>query len=578
MKRTLFIFTILAAVLFRAGAQETFEYNGVKYKVISMASKTAAVITNADYSWNPGTYSGDIVIPSTAVFDEDTFTVTTLSAGSFSKCAELTGVSLPASIILIEDGAFNGNVKLASITVDEANENYASLDGVLCTKDLTKILAYPNKLGTEYVVPASVTAIGKSAFAGSIDLQAITFHENVMQLGQNTFEGCTALTTVELPSKLTEVPNGCFLKCSNLQTVTFPETVSEIGMRAFDECRKLNNVVIPDAVTVLKSYSFLCGEGLTNITLPKNLKTIEMMAVHGGFTKIDLPETLETIESSGIISSNLEELVIPPLVTSLRKLGGQKLKKIVLPEGFIKLGYQTFSNCPELVEINLPESMTSIGNSGSFEGASSLETITIPSGITKLEDATFRGCSSLKTVLFAENSKITRFGWDEFGNCTSLTSFTIPAGVSEVGFGIFSGCTSLTELTVDNPVPPSPSMGIPNNPFAGLDQTKCTLYVPKGTIEAYKAARYWQNFTNIVEKTPTSTASIGLEDMEVYSEKGIVFVKNVPLSSKVEIFSVNGVLLKSSIAGESQWSVDMRNAAYSVCIVKVGEKAVKIVL
>lgn len=84
----------------------------------------------------------------------------------------------------------------------------------------------------------------------------------------------------------------------------------------------------------------------------------------------------------------------------------------------------------------------------------------------------------------------------KFCQCTGLTSATIGNSVTFIGTSAFMGCTGLTSIHCKNGVP----CKVQSDSFSGGIIQKATLYVPKGSIDAYKSAEGWKQFSNIVEE------------------------------------------------------------------------------
>ncbi|WP_443964454.1 leucine-rich repeat domain-containing protein, partial [Prevotellamassilia timonensis] len=93
-----------------------------------------------------------------------------------------------------------------------------------------------------------------------------------------------------------------------------------------------------------------------------------------------------------------------------------------------------------------------------------------------------------------------------FEGCSSLTSVNIPSSVTSIGEGAFSGCSGLRSVYVYAETPPS----IGANAFNGCDLKNCTLYVPKGTYDAYWLLD-WGVFENIIEFDATNIRNIVAE-------------------------------------------------------------------
>lgn len=103
---------------------------------------------------------------------------------------------------------------------------------------------------TTVIIPDCVTAIGENAFYYCDNLQLVSGCAGVVTLGSGAFSECVRLASIVLGK------------------------VEEIGDEAFDSCVALKSLELPETLTKIGKYAFCNCEGLTSITLPKSLTEI----------------------------------------------------------------------------------------------------------------------------------------------------------------------------------------------------------------------------------------------------------------------------------------------------------------
>ena len=233
-------------------------------------------------------------------------------------------------------------------------------------------------------------------------------------------------------------------------------------------------------------------------------------------------------EYSFIGCHSLKSVNIPSSVTEIGEYtfsGCRSLTSVNIPSSVTSIGGGAFSGCSSLTSVNIPSSVTVIGGRA-FSGCSSLTNVNIPSSVTEIRESTFLGCSSLTSVNIP--SSVTKIGELAFNKCSSLTSVNIPLRVTSIEESAFSGCSGLRSIYVYAETVPSTVAGA----FEGCDSKNCTLYVPKGTYDAYWLSE-WGYFENIVEFDATNIRNIVTE----------------PEAQETARYAVNGQRLTAPVKG-----------------------------
>ena len=130
-------------------------------------------------------------------------------------------------------------------------------------------------------------------------------------------------------------------------------------------------------------------------------------------------------------------------------------------------------------------------------------------------------------VIEGVSYQVTKIEPEAFKNNTELTKVTIPATVLEIGEGAFAGCTNLTEIVIYTVTPPTTLSEVRTRAtgtsiFEGVDKETCLLYVPDGSVDAYKAADGWKEFKHILPISTLGISSFSADgrSFEVYNLQG----------------------------------------------------------
>ena len=123
--------------------------------------------------------------------------VTSIGYSAFEDCSALTSVDIPCSVTSIGTNAFDGCNSLTDINVNSTNNNYASINGVLYSKDYQMLIRYPEgKVESSFVIPCSVETIESGAFVNCVNLTEVDIPSYVASIGEDAFRKCANLNKI----------------------------------------------------------------------------------------------------------------------------------------------------------------------------------------------------------------------------------------------------------------------------------------------------------------------------------------------------------------------------------------------
>ena len=184
-------------------------------------------------------------------------------------------ITIPASVEVIWKRALDQFDQLQSIEVAAGNRRFASIDGILYNKRLTKLICVPGaaKLYKSledglFSVPEGVKTIEKRAFYWRMmSGHRVSVHlpESVTKIGEGAFEGCKLLCSINIPDSVRKIEARTFALCYFLNRIDIAHGVEEIGNQAFYNCQSLCCIDIPASVTTIGEEAFADCESLQEI-------------------------------------------------------------------------------------------------------------------------------------------------------------------------------------------------------------------------------------------------------------------------------------------------------------------------
>ena len=307
----------------------------------------------------------------------------------------------------------------------------ATVKGAVSTSGSVVIPASVFYEGVEY----SVSSIGSEVFKGR-SLTSVTIPNSVTSIGENAFQGCSGLTSVHI----SDIAAWCRISFGS--GYANPLNCAH-HLYLGDE--EIKDLVIPNSVTCIERCAFWGCSGLTSVNIPSSVTSIGSSAFYGcsGLTAVHISDIGAWCKISFVQSSN------PLSLARHLFLNGEEVKDLEIPNSVTSIGSSAFYGCTGLTSVTIGNSVTSIGN-GAFYNCSGLTSVNIGNGVTSIGSSAFSGCSGLTSLIFG--SSLTSIGNNAFCECSGLTSVIFPNSVTDIGCEAFRGCSGLTSVTIPNSV------------------------------------------------------------------------------------------------------------------------------
>ena len=382
--------------------------------------------------------------------------VTTLQYATYLP--QVTSLTIPATTTVIDD-SFIGRSAITEYIVDSENPNFQSIDGVLYSRDGTRLISYPqSKAGQSFTRPTAVTEVANGAFHALNELQIVNITESAT-VSTASFNSCcngntgNTLQEINVDESNPNVASvdGVLFNKNKTELLFYPTdkpgtnyvvpSSVQYFTGAFNGNKNLVSIVLPDGFLGMQTYEFAGAENLESITLPASTTDVGNFPFYGALKLQSInvaPENLVYKSIDGVLFSNYgDNLIEYP--------DGKTAEEFVFPTGLVTIPGQWVSGNPYLRKITIPATVESIG-SGYL------------SGVTQI---TFEGDSQIFSIAAVLNNLMSNLSVSYCGASNSvLEAYFADAGSYACGF-------------------PTPSLTVPDAPGSveavAIDSTTVTI-------------------------------------------------------------------------------------------------------
>lgn len=363
--------------------------------------------------------------------------LTSIPSNCFYGCSSLEEISIPGTIQSINSHVFSDCTNLKAVNILEGEVPLS-----VSTESFGTVVE-------KLQIARNLQNISNASIFNN-KLLDVTFGEEVTEIPQRLFQGCSNLSAVIFPTGLTTIGTYAFYGCSALETVIIPPALNYIGTNAFSSCSGLKKSVYPNTISnpfsngVAISYS---AEALTDEegVIFNEDKTTLIFAPLGLAGEYDIPETVSSLGNSAFYACQyLTGITIPK---TINQIGSDCFRSC---ESLVNLNYNAIdcnaysstSNSPSMFpstikNINFGTEVTSIPARFLYNGCV-VERIELPNSCTKIGDYSFRNCSNLKSITFG--SKLQTISSGAFSGTSPKKAVwlgnTPPSGVNNISANV----------------------------------------------------------------------------------------------------------------------------------------------
>lgn len=441
-------------------------------------------------------------------------------------------------------------------------------------------------------VPDREVEVVNSDYSGNVVIPDVINYNGrelkVVSIGINAFRDCKNLTCITIGKNVKKICNGAFSKTENLLSLAIPANVDSIQHHALDKCG-IETFVLEDGDHYIalgnsemwgqsnkfdrglfydcpKLKTVYWGRKYRNISTPYyrggeppflENKTVEKITFSGNgmpqYRMFRMAEALKTVEFvQGYEVSQIEDEAF---------ILCKKIETLSIPGGIQKIGKNAFQGCENLKYLELCDGIQELGL-WCF-GSSAVEEIVIPHSVIKI-DMTFSNCQNLRKITFLSDCEL----GGVVSNCRNIETVVFGKETTLVDSPVtFSSNENIKDIHVQAAVPPYATAEFTDHTYLNT-----ILYVPTGSLDAYKSANVWKNFWNIQGEDTAVQEILSDAILKVSLSNGSINIIGKKMDEGMEVYTIAGEKVAYTHGNT------INGLASGVYVLKIGNKSMTIYL
>ena len=457
-----------------------------------------------------------------------------------------------------------------------------------------------------------VSAIGNSAFQNCSSLRSVNIPDVTAALGGYAFENCSQMTSARIGAGIKTIPSNAFSKCSGLTNIQLGQNVQVIESNVFSGCSALPTITIPKSVNAIGDCAFQSCTALKDFIIDDRENELSLGDRWGSPLFSDCP--LDSVYIGGNITYDTSSSY-----SNSPFYRNKTLRTVVITDWETEISPYEFYGCTNLQSFKIGDGVTSFGD-WAFSGCTSLKSLSFGSQLQSIGKEAFSDCTSVTQIVSktATPPSCSDQALDDINkwDCTLVVpegSLTAYQGAEQWKqfFFIVEGTGSGDEPDPEIKKCAKPTISYANGKLTFNCETEgaiCQSSIKDTDIRSYSDNEVQLGVTYNIsvyatkagfEDSDIATATLCWVDVEpaaegLTDEDAVAEVKALPVliqtqgssitvqgaaeGTNVSVYSVNGMLQGSAIANEGITILNTSLQPGSVAIVKIGDKAVKVMV